>query len=255
MHTTVLTFEDNLGFSNQELLALQPGWEEDWVTTWKPFATTAGVLNDYQGEIQDFIDMDSSIWQQDVLGKLYGVLPSALRTRAATAAAAQNYHLDKWEVFGGQFTWAQQGGGQHLGVCMPYSSTLVKDTPFIYELGDKGYLRVLVGTDEDNKEIMDYAHRLVCMAFHGGPPSEAACAAAEVAARAAKAAGAVPAPPAPAPAAGAIDWSSNVVVNHKCRNPSCLNPRHLHWVTRRFNRLYKGSGAAVGHVPRYVVTP
>jgi hypothetical protein len=65
-------------------------------------------------------------------------------------------------------------------------------------------LRVLVGTNEDNKEIMDYAHRLVCMAFHGGPPSEAATAVAEAAAIVAKATGAVPAPPALATSAGPL---------------------------------------------------
>lgn len=145
---------NNLVYSNAHPLALQLGWEEQWVQDWKPFDTAAGILKDYQAPIDDFLEVDSSTWVEDMLGSLHDVLQPPLKTRATTAVPG----IRKWEVFSGEFSWIRHGGNLKSNVCMPYSSRLVSRAPYISEL-PQGYLRVLVGKDEDGNKIRDYAHR------------------------------------------------------------------------------------------------
>lgn len=89
----------------------------------------------------------------------------------------------------------------------------------MYSKKKQQYLLVWVGMDECGKKIMEYAHRLVCLAFHGGPRLKTA----------------EPGSP--------FDW--RLVVNHKCKNPCCLNPDHLEWLTAKQNMDYEGF--EVGH--------
>ncbi len=193
-------------------------WVGEWVTTWKPFNNTAGILKDMT--LAD-INGDHLTTVKTILNRLHDVVQSPLQTRAAapppaTAATGNN----KWRLFSGMFHWEVQPGNTLLdNLCIPYNLQAVEDTPYIYHHPDD-YLRVWVGKGVGTRKIFDYAHRLVCMAYKGGPHLGNAV---------------------------VNDWTkAGPVVNHRCKNPTCLNPRHLEWVTRSDNKVYAGQGVGFG---------
>jgi hypothetical protein len=184
-------------------LKLNSDWVPEWVAQWQPFNSTAGVLKG-----KDLADLpgDSLSWVKAILNKLHDVVQEPLQTKAPAATGN-----DKWSLFRGEYSWEQAPNNLKPNLCITYNLEVVEQTKYIYNCSSDEYLRVWVGKGVNNQKYFDYAHRLVCMAFKGGPN----------------------------------DWSKNgPVVNHKCDNPACLNPRHLEWVSKSENKTYKAD--AVG---------
>jgi hypothetical protein len=94
---------------------------------------------------------------------------------------------------------------------MPYNRVLVQRASGITIMPQR-YLSCYVGrANSDHKSqrqnlkplgrvvVKEYAHRLLCYAFHGQPGPD------------------------------------QTVVSHTCNNPTCLNPKHLKWATQEGN--------------------
>lgn len=221
----------NLVFSRNQPqpLQLHTDWVEQWADkTWvqhppqqqqpqaqpqpqqplRSMPTPAGLFHDYT--LEELTDTNTEGAMQDALGQLAAVFQQPLQDVAASAAQVQgDLAWEAWKVFNGLFSWSQPGPAQHSGVCMPYCKASVARAKYIYLRKTKEYLPVWVGVDEHGKNIMEYAHRLVCLAFHGGPRLGTA----------------QPGPP----------WDSQLVVNHSVRAhllDGCSNAAVLHliWV-------------------------
>lgn len=209
----------SITFNRHQPLTLNTDWVEDWTSReWltgqpHPLHKPAGLLKGYS--LAQLTGTQTGEILQKAFRQLHGVLQPSLQHRAAVVAQA--YGGDTWEVFTGEFRWVDTHGSLTPdSICMPYHKPSVAGTQYIYTNKQHAYLRVLVGRNELGREIFEYAHRLVCLAFNGGPRLATAQ------------------PHAP------HDW--RLVVNHMCSNPSCLNPRHLQWVTLQQNTHFVGYG-------------
>lgn len=208
---------NNLRYTSKKPWGLDSNWVEEYVDGWPHgFNTTGGILNSIS---KHTLTTQPLAGVRTILNTLHTVVQPPLKTKSAATATVTAEGVDnRWRLFSGEFSWLQQDD-THPGLCIPYQKALVQQQPPCHMyMHDKGYLKVVVGYDDANNIVFDYAHRLVCMAFHGGPMLEGD---------------------------KEFDWS--LVVHHKCRNTTCLNPRHLEWLTAHDNMEYKG--VAVGHVP------
>lgn len=141
--------------------------------------------------------------------KLGTVLHPDLRTHPAVANIQAG---NEWQYFTGQFFWAKPQAQVHMDICMPFDKEVVvskpraaNKAPHTYHVD--GYLRVYLGDDDNKRAVQELAHRLLCLCWWGEPQGDPA------------------------------DKWKKIVVNHKCKNPGCLNPRHLGWVSRRVKVL------------------
>lgn len=231
--------DNPLAFSRSQPLQLHTDWVEEWASrAWlqpqaqpphqpqqhqQPQAQPLGQLHTPGGLLRDFtldqVTTTNTVGAlQAVLMQLHGVLQPVLQS---VAANAEEWDEDSaWQVFQGQFDWLRPSNRIHHCTCMPYHKPTVVGTKYIYPKHNKEYLLVWVGSDDAGKRILEHAHRLVCLASHGGPRLATAD------------------PGAP------FDW--RLQVNHKCNNPCCLNPKHLEWATHQQNLNYEGFD--VGHI-------
>jgi hypothetical protein len=195
----------------------------NWTTSWPKYnklqqGKLAGLWEGYT--LQDLQTQPDEVLQH-TFTRLEAVLQPDLRAKAG--GIGQQH---KWEVFSGQFAWLKPENQQQADVCMPFKQTLVSKgckkadkVPFMYY--ELGYLSVLLGYDYNNQPVKEYAHRLLCLCWHGIPTKVNQN------------------------QQIVVDW--DLVVNHQCCNKACLNPRHLEWVTMRENKVYQGVG--MGLVP------
>ena len=183
---------------------------QQWIAR-RGLHTTAGVFRNYS---QAQLGSQPGTVVRGVLAEIHNVLQPPLQMAWASATQGS----DKWRIFSdGKFLWTRAHGVVHTDLCICYKKSLAHATPYFTPKAT-GYLDMFVGLDAQGRPIKEYAHRLVCMAYHGGPRL---------------------------PNVAAYDWE--MVVSHLCNNSCCLNPRHMQWMTLTNNFNY-GRGH-VGIVP------
>lgn len=185
---------------------LLSGWVPDWTSkAWLgqgrlPLVRPAGCLSSLQPA--DVAHPERLV--KAALDALHSLLQQPLQDRARSGQIAEPWML----FFHGKFLWNKPAGLYYTDVCICYNKQVAMATAGVTVRPD-GYLLLYVGTDVDGKPLKEYAHRLVCLAYHGGPTR---------------------------PRGGALDWK--LVVSHQCNNTCCLNPRHLQWVTQQQNSTH-----------------
>lgn len=151
--------------------------------------------------------------------RLVARLPTAVPSSAAEEPSQGHY------LFMARFNWNKQASSGDIEVtkpdiCMPYCKQKVnkrgkkgKAVARREQHGCRvvqGYLAVHLGSTKQNKRRVgkphkdkgcyEYAHRLVCLLFHGPPTPQ------------------------------------QPQVSHTCHNSMCLNPRHLKWTDAKGNK-------------------
>lgn len=103
--------------------------------------------------------------------------------------------------------------GMTYTLCMPYDPTMLGGTGFRRVRAPKARVRheLYLGRFIPGGRLL-YAHRVVCLAYHGLPPAIPLCSAGR---------------------------SGRPQVVHKCGNRMCLNPDHLCWGTAQVNALHR----------------
>ena len=134
------------------------------------------------------------------LGHIAQILQPALKDALGSATGGTSMAT----LFQLVFRWDRAHGHADTineDICMPYQKAKLSRKrkkaghvhPNVF-LSSDGYLKVLCGYTHARKEVVEYAHRLVCIGFNGPPPDAA-----------------------------------HNVVSHMCNHKWCLNPRHMRW--------------------------
>ena len=216
---------------------------EGWVDYWKARKHMAnldrlgGVWKDKGKDDLDNPELLAAMVKA-VLVMLAHLLQPKLTEIAQSGQEGEGFRgNDAWKIFAGTYSWVRSDNRQVHHMCMPYERKKLKkgkksaaiDQAKHFKLEHRGknnkYLRVEIGrTVPTNKHrhgqpVLEYAHRLVCYAFHGKPP-------------------------------GVADGDNQQWhVAHLCNNPACLNPRHLRWSTLAWNKSFSDFWDKAGVMP------
>ena len=222
--TPVPNLQDNLRFDNQELFVLRTeGWLDYWRNR-KHMQLLSKMTGVWKGKAVGDLTADLGGLMRVMLVRMSKVLqPPLLISVAKVSTNTVNFIGDNaWKIFSRSFSWTKADGGSTNHMCMPYNTELLtkqraanKDTVESFSIDKKTkYLKVVIGrtanTDrhKKGKPITEYAHRMLCYAFHGKPQ-------------------------------GVANNDPNLWhVAHLCNNPTCLNPMHLRWATARWNQQF-----------------